>query len=53
MDKRKKSDEIIFAINKLAFQNNEKEKRATELIIANKELAYAAELTIAKICIIS
>ena len=41
---------------KLAFENNEKEKRAAELVIANKELAFqndekekrAAELVIAK-----
>jgi PAS domain S-box-containing protein len=43
-------------LNELAFQNEEKEKRAAELVIANKELAFqneekakrAAELVIAK-----
>ncbi len=34
------SDELIIANKELAFQNNEKEKRAEELIIANKELAF-------------
>jgi PAS domain S-box-containing protein len=46
---------LIIANKELAFQNNEKEKRAAELIIANKELAFqndekekrAAELIIA------
>jgi PAS domain S-box-containing protein len=50
-----KSDELIRANKELAFQNEEKEKRAAELIIANKELAFqnnekekrAAELAIA------
>ena len=50
-----KSDELIFANKELAFQDEEKEKRAAELIIANKELAFqdeekekrAAELIIA------
>ena len=32
--------ELIIANKKLAFQNEEKEKRAEELIIANKELAF-------------
>jgi len=48
--------ELLLANNELAFQNEEKEKRAAELIIANKELAFqneekekrAAELVIAK-----
>ncbi len=48
---------LSIADNKLAFQNEEKEKQAVELIIANKELAYqndekekrAAELGIANI----
>jgi len=47
--------ELIFANKELAFQNDEKEKRAAELILANKELAFqneekekrAAELVIA------
>jgi signal transduction histidine kinase/DNA-binding NarL/FixJ family response regulator len=47
--------ELIIANKELAFQNEEKEKRAAELIIANKELVYqneekekrAAELIIA------
>ncbi len=47
--------ELIIANKELAFQNQEKEKRAEELIIANKELAFqssekekrAAELVIA------
>ncbi|MDO9593579.1 MAG: ATP-binding protein, partial [Lutibacter sp.] len=48
--------ELVVANIELAFQNEEKEKRAAELIIANKELAFqneekekrAAELIIAK-----
>jgi signal transduction histidine kinase len=32
--------ELVIANNELAFQNDEKEKRAAELIIANKELTY-------------
>ncbi|MDO8930632.1 MAG: ATP-binding protein, partial [Bacteroidota bacterium] len=48
--------ELIIANKELAFQNEEKEKRAEELIIANKELAFqnnekeerAVELIIAK-----
>jgi len=55
MGKRISSVELIEAIKELAFQNEEKEKRAAELIIANKELAFqnnekekrAAELIIA------
>ncbi|WP_370446379.1 diguanylate cyclase domain-containing protein [Glaciimonas sp. PCH181] len=47
--------ELVTANKKLAFQNDEKEKRAAELVIANKELAFqngekekrAAELAIA------
>ncbi len=50
-----KPDALIIANKELAFQNEEKEKRAAELIIANKELAFqneekekrAAELIIA------
>jgi len=55
MDKIIKSDDLIIAIKEIAFQYEEKEKRAAELIIANKELVYqndekgkrAAELIIA------
>lgn len=51
----RKSEELVIANKELAFQNEEKEKRAAELIIANKELAFqnvekekrAAELIIA------
>lgn len=50
-----KSNKLILANNELAFQNDEKAKRAAELLIANKELAFqtqekamrAAELRIA------
>ena len=50
-----KSDDLIVAYQEPVFQNEEKEKRATEWVIANKELAYqneekekrAAELIIA------
>ncbi|WP_298842721.1 sensor histidine kinase [Clostridium sp.] len=50
-----KSDELLIANKKLAFQNGEKADRAAELVIANKELAFqcsekadrAAELVIA------
>ena len=38
-----KSQELILANKELAFQNEEKEKRAQELIIANKELAFQNE----------
>jgi len=53
---RKQAEQKLIIVNKeLAFQNEEKEKRAAELIIANKELVYqneekekrAAELIIA------
>jgi light-regulated signal transduction histidine kinase (bacteriophytochrome) len=52
---RTKSDELIAAIQELAFQNEEKEKRAAELAVANKELIFqneekekrAAELAVA------
>jgi signal transduction histidine kinase/ActR/RegA family two-component response regulator len=40
MNKGNKSDELIIANKELAFQNEEKEKRAAELIIANKELLF-------------
>jgi len=51
----KKRDELLIANEELAYQNEEKEKRAAELVIANKELAFqneekenrAAELIIA------
>jgi hypothetical protein len=55
-DLRQSEKELIVANKELAYQNEEKEKRAAELIIANKELAFqneekekrAAELIIAK-----
>jgi len=34
---------LSFADKELAFQNEEKEKRAAELIIADKELAFQSE----------
>ncbi len=37
---RDKTDELIIANSELAFQNQEKEKRAAELLIANEELAF-------------
>ena len=51
----KKKDKLLIANEELAYQNEEKEKRAAELVIANKELAFqneekenrAAELVIA------
>ncbi|MCR8556763.1 hypothetical protein KXD93_03890 [Mucilaginibacter sp. BJC16-A38] len=43
MDERTTSNELIIANQQLAFQNEEKGKRAEELIIANKELAYQTE----------
>jgi hypothetical protein len=54
-DRKQAEQELIIANKELAFQNEEKEKRAAELIIANKELAFqnkekekrAAELIIA------
>lgn len=50
-------DKLVIANKELAFQNDEKEKRAAELVIANKELAFqniekenrAQELSIANI----
>jgi light-regulated signal transduction histidine kinase (bacteriophytochrome) len=36
-------DKLATAIKELAFQNDEKEKRAAELIIANKELLFQME----------
>lgn len=56
MPKRTESDELIIANKEIAFQKEEKKKRAAELIIANKELVFqnkekkkrAAELVIAK-----
>ena len=52
---KEKPNELIIANKLLAFQNEEKEKRAAELIVANKELAFqnnekekrAAELVVA------
>src|SRR5450631_3106961 len=52
---KSQTESIVVANKELAFQNEEKEKRAAELIIANEELAYqneekekrAAELIIA------
>lgn len=41
MIKANKSDELVIANKELAFQIDEKEKRAEELIIANKELVIA------------
>ena len=35
--------EILKLINELAFENEEKAKRADELVIANKELAFQNE----------
>ena len=47
---RQKADELIIANKELAYQNEEKEKRAAELVIANEEKANrAAELVIANI----
>lgn len=43
MDNRNKSEELIITYIELAFQNEEKEKQAAELIIANKELKKAEE----------
>jgi PAS domain S-box-containing protein len=40
MAKRKIITELNVANKELAFQDNEKEKRAAELVIANKELAF-------------
>ncbi len=40
MAKIDKQDELVIANRELAFQNDEKEKRAAELVIANKELAF-------------
>ncbi len=36
-------DKLASAIKELAFQNDEKENRAAELIIANKELVFQNE----------
>ncbi|GAB2616390.1 hypothetical protein GCM10027035_10980 [Emticicia sediminis] len=41
MIKVNKSDELVSANKELAFQIDEKEKRAEELLVANKELAIA------------
>ena len=40
---KRESDELIIANKELAFQNEEKKKRAAELVIANKELAFQNE----------
>jgi len=40
MDKKTTSDNLIIANRELAFQKDEKGKRAEELVIANKELAF-------------
>jgi PAS domain S-box-containing protein len=39
-ERKQEEDKIIAANKELAFQNDEKEKRAAELVIANKELAF-------------
>ncbi|MEX2117318.1 MAG: hypothetical protein WEB37_10545 [Bacteroidota bacterium] len=36
---KKRAEELVVA-KELAFQNEEKEKRAAELVIANKEVAF-------------
>jgi len=41
--KKKSEAKILELIEKLAFQNEEKSKRADELLIANKELAFQNE----------
>ncbi len=54
-EQRQAEQELIIANIELAFQNNEKERRAAELVVANEELAFqneekekrAAELIIA------
>ncbi|MEP6594468.1 MAG: ATP-binding protein [Ginsengibacter sp.] len=43
MDKIDKSDELINVNKELAFQKEEKKKRAAELIVANKELLFQNE----------
>jgi len=55
-DRKQKEVDLIIANEELAFQNEEKEKRAAELIVANQELVFqncekekrAAELIVAK-----
>ncbi len=44
MAKIKESDELIIANNELVFQNEEKEKLTTELIVANKKINQLEEL---------
>ena len=39
---RKQSDKFTIAKNEIAFQNEQKEKRAAELVIANKNLEQFA-----------
>ena len=41
--KNKSVDEILESIEELADQNDEKEKRAAELVITNRELAFQNE----------
>jgi len=56
-ERKQAEQELVIANKELAFQNEEKEKRAAELVIADKELAFqdkekgkrAEELGIAKI----
>ena len=43
----KSEAKILELIEELAFQNEEKAKRAEELLVANKELAFQAEITFA------
>jgi len=54
-ERRRAEVELVIANKELAFQNEEKEKRAAELVVANKELVFqneekekrAAELVVA------
>ena len=39
-ERRRAEGELLIANKELAFQNDEKEKRAAELVIANQELAF-------------
>ena len=43
MNKPSELAELVIANKELAFQHEEKEKRAAELVIANKELAFQHE----------
>jgi light-regulated signal transduction histidine kinase (bacteriophytochrome) len=57
MPREKKSNQLVRAVQKIIFQNEEKDKRAAELVVANVELAFqneekdkrAAELVIANV----